>query len=957
MKKIERLIITSLLTLILVCSPYSPATAIEYQKSQSVEAYIAHIKTCFDTKDWKSAKILLDEALSIYPDESELNLWAGTYYIQQKELDNARYFLIKATQQNPDNLKAKLQLITLEEELGNLSSAICYTNELLEQYPYDRALWKRKIGLYRKAEDHKEADRLLKRLHFIYPNDTSVTQDYVNRMEENYLRERKNRQLDDAIQSLKELLKYKKEEPTYYLDLCNLLLQQGQSEEAIAILTAGIEILPGNITLIKKKAEIMTEKGNGLDAYGLTQNSMIHNDSLKNLRIQVLNESARRESWKDPYLLYGKIYGEQKSLEALDYLIRISFSRGYDEDALYYLTEASKKYGNTPDILYKKYRVYKRIGESQAAMRTLEKLVQAAPKDEDIQLELILAKLQVIDKQMGLGRYEEALTEIQSISKLSCDEDIKQAIINKQLECYSRINRPAQVIYIIDSIRTAKADGKLYIVQRAVALRNMERFDEALSELEQQEEPNTETYESIATRYLQTLMENGATKHAYATCKRWLNNIHNSNTALKYAIQNASELNLYEEEKQYVKTGRELYTDDIYFVQKAASILYREQRYRDGLKLIESYLDSLSGNQILKNTYAAHAELRAEELLKEKKTEEAILLLEKAVKLDNSNQSLLYTMGTAYEQAGDYKTAYQIFSRYNPPVKQLPEYKRKLMTVQRQSYHNRFAAELLAGWYSNGETANSIQSVSYTRMEKKNTYTGTVNFTSHITSTGTANGEETTDSKSGVQFKGNWGHIFNEKWSSQLELAVANQFFPTWSGQIGLYHYFPKDIEVGGTLGYRRNYTTYGTTEDTHSAASSNMFSLKLSTTLYKEMWRISLNCDSYLLNNNAYFNINSQIRFYPLNDYETHLSALLGVGTAPEASYLDKMMPGSFDKLNVTFGLGGAYMLSKNLSLGMIASYYRFYQQTASLQADSSQPATNYKDLYNIYAQLTFSF
>lgn len=159
-----------------------------------------------------------------------------------------------------------------------------------------------------------------------------------------------------------------------------MLLQQGQSEEAIAILTAGIEILPGNITLIKKKAEIMTEKGNGLDAYGLTQNSMIHNDSLKNLRIQVLNESARRESWKDPYLLYGKIYGEQKSLEALDYLIRISFSRGYDEDALYYLTEASKKYGNTPDILYKKYRVYKRIGESQAAIRTLEKLVQAAPK-------------------------------------------------------------------------------------------------------------------------------------------------------------------------------------------------------------------------------------------------------------------------------------------------------------------------------------------------------------------------------------------------------------------------------------------------------------------------------------------------------------------------------------------------------------------------------------------------
>lgn len=249
---------------------------------------------------------------------------------------------------------------------------------------------------------------------------------------------------------------------------------------------------------------------------------------------------------------------------------------------------------------------------------------------------------------------------------------------------------------------------------------------------------------------------------------------------------------MYEEEKQYVKTGRELYTDDIYFVQKAASILYREQRYRDGLKLIESYLDSLSGNQILKNTYAAHAELRAEELLKEKKTEEAILLLEKAVKLDNSNQSLLYTMGTAYEQTGDYKTAYQIFSRYNPPVKQLPEYKRKLMTVQRQSYHNRFAAELLAGWYSNGETANSIQSVSYTRMEKKNTYTGTVNFTSHITSTSTANGEETTDSKSGVQFKGNWGHIFNENGLLNWNWLLLTSFSLHGQGKLGFITIFLK---------------------------------------------------------------------------------------------------------------------------------------------------------------------
>ena len=41
------------------------------------------------------------------------------------------------------------------------------------------------------------------------------------------------------------------------MDLANLLLQQGDPNDAIMILSSGLSYLPGNISLIMKKAETM----------------------------------------------------------------------------------------------------------------------------------------------------------------------------------------------------------------------------------------------------------------------------------------------------------------------------------------------------------------------------------------------------------------------------------------------------------------------------------------------------------------------------------------------------------------------------------------------------------------------------------------------------------------------------------------------------------------------------
>ena len=134
---------------------------------QTPDYYASHARSLFERGKWAEGKQYVDEGLKYYPETNDLNELNGCYYFHQKDYDNARYFLIVAVRDNPQNVRAKQMLVNVEEQTGNYSSAICYVNELLEINPYWQGLWRKKIGLFRLQGNDVEADRLLKRLHQI----------------------------------------------------------------------------------------------------------------------------------------------------------------------------------------------------------------------------------------------------------------------------------------------------------------------------------------------------------------------------------------------------------------------------------------------------------------------------------------------------------------------------------------------------------------------------------------------------------------------------------------------------------------------------------------------------------------------------------------------------------------------------------------------------------------------
>lgn len=246
------------------------------------------------------------------------------------------------------------------------------------------------------------------------------------------------------------------------------------------------------------------------------------------------------------------------------------------------------------------------------------------------------------------------------------------------------------------------------------------------------------------------------------------------------AIGTSEALEKYDESDILIAKGRSLFPEEPYFVQKEAASLYRKKNYQAGMDLLRTWVDSLSGNKELASAYSANAAMRAQEFLKAKDADSALVIIKHAKNIDKSNQELLLVEGSTYEMKGDYKSAYASYSKYQPEAMWMREYKRKLHGVQNRGYRNSISADVLSGWYSDGSRPNTIISAAYTRKMKRDYITSTCN----ISFRNSPQGDETTGASiatdnTGAQLRIDWGHTFNERWATVLGVAAANSIFPT----------------------------------------------------------------------------------------------------------------------------------------------------------------------------------
>lgn len=781
------------------------------------EDYAKIVQEHFANEEWEEGKTLLEEGLGRYPKVSDLQWLMGKYWHHKKDYDQARYHLIKAIEDNYNNVNAKQLLVDVEENTQNYSSAICYVNELLEVNPYWRGLWRRKIDLYRKQGNDVEADRLLKRINQIYPNDTILRKDYIYSMELGYQHMKKGGNRKEAINTLTELIKAAPGNEQYYLDIINLQLQEGNQEAALGWASNGLSEIPGSYSLISKKVGILGELARYPEALVFMRDQMRKNNSaaLRQLYNHILLEAAQAERQRDPYVLYGIVYDNGKNnKEALDYLLNTSVTRGYSDDAFYYLREAKKKYGDTDKgILYKEYLLYRKMNEKDRAFSTLNKLYELYPDDYDILLAICEQHMEKAERLIELGLHAEALPHTQFIIQKQVDSEITGIAWERALGCYISMKKYNEALAALDTLTTRYPEYENGIWKRAFILDKMDKTAEALDIYLSAIEHSGEDmrmfyvigYEELAIPYIKKCMEAGNTQRAHDTACKLVQLNPSSDLGLRYAINTSALLKQYDKFQQYTEQGLQYYPNEPFYQTKLATIYDRDKQYDLSIGLLHPIVQKYPDNKEVIGAFSQSSEYRALQLSKSRKAVEAIAVLDTAIQFDSQNKSLKYTKGLVYENNKQADSAYYYQKYYEPSLMEYKSFQRHLNGLKSQMLKNEIALIYLRARYGEEDIITSVASLEYTRKARKNTYTGRINYAGR---SGSANkdmtAEEQTPGGVGIQIQGEWTHRFSSTVSGMANVAYATQYFPQIAANIAVTKYFKNDWELDIHAGYRR---------------------------------------------------------------------------------------------------------------------------------------------------------
>lgn len=952
--------------------------------------YYEHtVRKAFKRGDWNGGKRLLDEGLEHYNDISGLNELAGSYYLHRQQFDDARYYLVRALRDNNDNVLAKQMLVDVEEKTKNYSSAICYVNELLQVNPYWKGLWRRKIALFRKQGNDVEADRLLRRICQVYPNDPTLKRDLAGRLEEQYLAERKKGDKTATIESLRALIEQNPTSEEYYLSLSNMLLQQGKRSDAIDIADRGVQNIPGSTALVIKKAGILAEENRYPEAMAFVKLCMKRNYSgkLSSFFNSLQLDAARMEANQDPYVLYGKVFEQSKSDESLDYLLNTSMSRGYYEDALYYIGQARKRRGDTPDLLYKAYIINKRMGNERTANGLLTRLYERSPHNEEVADALSRLRLDQARRLMDDGAYADALSMLKFVTEHASDRETRESAFSRIYTCNIGLRRYDAAEEALVAMHENFPSRSDYVDKRADLLVRRGRIVQALQFLKEEAGKADDeflryqyisNYEDIATPYIKDLMANGATKKAYEASMELLSLYPASERGLQYAVNTSAQLGYWSDFDRLVVQGRNNYPDDRFYLVKQATILHRNGAFADAVNMLRSSIDDYAGDTLLVRAFSTNSVDWAGVLIKAHQPDSAIAVVDSALVFDRDNRTLLYTKGLAFEAKHQYDSAYVYQKYYQPGYAEAADFYRHLGSLQSRGNRNGINLEYLQGRFGEQDMLTAIATAEYTRkLDDKNDMSVKMNYAGREGAVAGADPEEQTSGGTGVQLIGAWTHKFGDKWQATAQAGWANKYFPQIFASVQVQRNLNNDWEVEAHANYRRinSYEKMfkwqkeseagaddaGWVFDRWDHSYTSLISGGVGVSKTIDDFYINSKVDAYTMKSKLYFNLSAQAKYYPLNDGKTNIQVVGSIGSAPEETMIDFAMPGTFNHLNTMVGVGGQYRLMKNVTCGVLGSWYTYYTQnkqcTGTLYKKTEYSTIKYKNLFNIDAQLSITF
>ncbi len=885
----------------------------------------------FKQERWEEAKQIVDIGLKETPYDADLLMLNGKYYHYKRNNDKARYNLIKSLQYDPKNVDAKQILTNVEIEDKHYSAAICYINELLEVNPYWKGLWRKKIEVYKLQGNTEEANRLLKRINQIYPEDEQIQNDYRYNLKTEISTLKKAGKLDEALKLTNDLMIVDKTNPDLYVDVINTHIAAGDYDKALVYANRALTYMPNNSYLITKKASILADRGDYNEALSFIKSkNRGGNSQLTALYNQLLLQNARVQNDSDPYILYGKILERSPgNTEALNYLLNTSLSKGFYSDAQYYIGLAKKSSGETKNILSKEYTMYTQMGNEPKADATLAKLYSRFPEDADIRDNYINFQYKLARQNMLNQQYREALVQLTFLNNLP-KNDYSEKSMQLLTEAYLKLGRNEEAYTTVLKLNSLYPNNDDNQFRKIEVLMAMNRDEEALTIYEDfmknanqnDFENHVIAYDEIGTQFLKKLVEAGQTQKVFDVADRILKINPESELAYTYAMNAAFSIQDYDLMLKYAEQAVAANPDSILFRTKYVEVLSKKEEFGTASAILQTLLAENQYNQSVINANTQFTLDYGKVLYKQKEEEQLRIITDQALQYDPNNKELMYQRGQAFLLAKDYGNAFEYMKFYTPSPLEEAAFNKEMEWLQNKSYKNQIALTYLRSRFADEINVNSIASLEYTRFQSaKNTYTGRLFYTGR-------------ELGSGVLAQAEWTHVLNPETYFTANLGYGSRYFAQIIANASVFRTFAKDFEVELGLGYRDLPDVYTLTNVVAGLAhsSENMW-LNAKANIYRTESSLTL------------YNVLGQSRFYIFNDNKSHLMAMASVGTVPEAGALDLSLYDTYDAFNTMVGAGGQYMVNRRLTLGILGNWYNF-------KFNPNQ----YSNLYNLYFTAIYS-
>lgn len=889
---------------------------------------------------WEEGRKIAEDELKRNPKDSDMRMLLGKYYLHHQTYDKARYELVKSLEYSPANVEAKHMLVTVETETQRYSSAICYINELLEVNPYWKGLWRKKIELYRVMGNHVEADRLLKRISQIFPEDSELQADRTYAFEQRSVEVQKSGKINESIEMGRRLVEDMPQQHDSYVTVIDNYIKAGDYNNALVYAERGLNQFPGNSVFVQKKIAILQHQQRYSEILSFLDHQIKRGGSgeFQNQYHYFLLEAARNAKGNNPAALYGKIFeGSPANREAFDYVFNNMVAEQQYEEAIHVLDRHRRSAGNSKELDMKELMVYRRMENHSRVAGLTREYFAKYPNDTDLQESFVAITVQRAKDNMQDDKIADAIVDWRDIIQYGDEESVKTAQ-RGLYNAYVTEKRYQEAIMILDDMLLERPGDMDLLVKKADMYYQQGRYEYALTVYEQvlalaspqERERHVISYSEFVSPVIKDLRESYRLEDARQYTERWLAIAPRNQEALLNIINLCYQLKDKDAMLRYAKLAEEQHSDDVAFKIKLAEAMnHKPEQLSDSWALLHNQVRLNPFHDPLVNTFSHTTEEYAGVLLKEKENQLALSVIDTALWYKEDSKTLKYMKGLAYESLKQYDSAYHYQRFYEPSLMEYQEFKDHLNYLSQRSFKNNVGIAHLRARYGDDYAITSISTAEYTRLlDNGSSWTGRVNY---------AGREE----GKGIQGQVEWGKPWTNELSSRVDFALSNKFFAKIAANAAAMYVFRSTWEAEVGLGFRQFFS------------GENLANLNLGIAKDLEDWRLSAKLGNFLLDGEGestyLYSLMGRAQYF-MGNPRNYILAVGSVGNTPDVDLLDRQLYNSFDVFNTMIGAGMGRSITRNVNGSVMGSWYNF-------QTDQSFINPTFRNLYNLYFQLNVSF